>query len=841
MNKSSSQSVAQPMSSVSLPSGPRRLQRKCDCGSGTNGAATCPKCLEEEHRKLQRKGASSRDVREIPSIVNDVLGSPGQPLATGTREKMEQRFAHDFSRVRVHTDALSAKSAAAIDAHAYTVGNDVVFGRSQFAPGTHAGDHLIAHELTHVVQQRHAPTLQTSGLDAPGDPSEREADLVADQVMRGEPANIQSLSSSNSVQRKMRNSVVTDFQPNPKMAKACIVHIHGEEQNALAVANEMRKRRCVNLVHLDTKERWITFDVQVGKETHVCKADPNRIFSDNGRETAAINTCTLSGGNGKETSSIRSVKDAAKLELKNFADGNFGLKIGECRGGGSSPLDGELPVVALHNNEGLSPDAKVAEKGARLPSDPADPTKKLPNPSRNDPAHPHDFMLTTQSDDFLKLRDKRNVILQENPIQKGNEDGSLSVALKDSHYINVEKEGRQHKLVAKGSFKSNTITYIENFALAAEALDAVGVPDGICSATDQVLSPANPAADALDKLNDDSKPMPDKSEEKLPDQPKAESPKTEDQKAGDPKALDRDSAPSAPPKGCQSFADQSALDTRKSEWAGRLAKLPMREIINWIIGGPSNALMGDATKEVDAQQNCLIDTMRSSATASGRSIPKGNIVKSELRSFDDQRSIWTRKFAFRGASFDRISDVARTKFGTLIDPKEIKWDPSNKNHQICWGVKKPPKGVQVTPLTGEEKEKEILMASSAPGVSRHHAGTDFDFGRTGDDLEPEAWTGKGDFADAYAWLARNASTWGFFQPFNTKGGYGKGYMAERWHWSYYPIAQALFEFAIAHQQEIEAELLQQWSDKKGNVKDEFKFIAGHWRDYLTNVETKGRF
>ena len=67
---------------------------------------------------------------------------------------MESRFGHDFSRVRVHTDARATDSALAVNAQAYTVGRDVVFGVGEYAPGAHTGKSLLAHELTHVVQQR---------------------------------------------------------------------------------------------------------------------------------------------------------------------------------------------------------------------------------------------------------------------------------------------------------------------------------------------------------------------------------------------------------------------------------------------------------------------------------------------------------------------------------------------------------------------------------------------------------------------------------------------------------------------------------------------------------------
>lgn len=88
-----------------------------------------------------------------PASVDRVLASPGRPLNTALRRDMEVRFGHDFSRVRVHSDAAAARSARDVSAHAYTVGNNIVFGASQFAPATPAGRRLLAHELTHVVQQ----------------------------------------------------------------------------------------------------------------------------------------------------------------------------------------------------------------------------------------------------------------------------------------------------------------------------------------------------------------------------------------------------------------------------------------------------------------------------------------------------------------------------------------------------------------------------------------------------------------------------------------------------------------------------------------------------------------
>jgi hypothetical protein len=100
---------------------------------------------------------------------------------------MESRFGHDFSRVRVHADARAAESARAVDAVAYTAGRDVVFGLGRYEPGCADGRRLLAHELTHVVQQRAGVRLD-NGVGRADDPYERQADAVAEQVVQGRPA-----------------------------------------------------------------------------------------------------------------------------------------------------------------------------------------------------------------------------------------------------------------------------------------------------------------------------------------------------------------------------------------------------------------------------------------------------------------------------------------------------------------------------------------------------------------------------------------------------------------------------------------------------------------------------
>jgi hypothetical protein len=142
----------------------RNEQATAKESDGPDVRRRCSKCAEDEEF-LQKKDFSagemaSDSVAGVPSIVHDVLRSPGQPLDQTARAFFEPRFGHDFGDVRVHVDAKAAESARAVNALAYTVGNDVVFGAGQYTPGAYQSMRLLIHELTHVVQQRQPPLLQ---------------------------------------------------------------------------------------------------------------------------------------------------------------------------------------------------------------------------------------------------------------------------------------------------------------------------------------------------------------------------------------------------------------------------------------------------------------------------------------------------------------------------------------------------------------------------------------------------------------------------------------------------------------------------------------------------------
>ena len=139
---------------------------------------------------LQRRALQSRESPKCaPPIVHQVLRSPGRQLDDSTRAALEPQFGHDFGRVRVHTDSKAAASAQAVDALAYTVGPNIVFASGQFSPATAQGCKLLAHELTHTIQQ--GMRLPSAGGDLHIDPvdssPEREASHTANLLSQSRP------------------------------------------------------------------------------------------------------------------------------------------------------------------------------------------------------------------------------------------------------------------------------------------------------------------------------------------------------------------------------------------------------------------------------------------------------------------------------------------------------------------------------------------------------------------------------------------------------------------------------------------------------------------------------
>lgn len=154
------------------------LQRQC-AGCSIDGV-TCEGCETEKQGVVRRKPESASErSNSVPNNLIQDLGS-GQSLDAATRAFAERRFGRDFRDVRVHADARATESAQSVNALAYTVGRDIVFQASQYAPHTSAGQRLIAHELAHVIQQgggHSTPQLQLE-VSLRSDASAREADAM---------------------------------------------------------------------------------------------------------------------------------------------------------------------------------------------------------------------------------------------------------------------------------------------------------------------------------------------------------------------------------------------------------------------------------------------------------------------------------------------------------------------------------------------------------------------------------------------------------------------------------------------------------------------------------------
>jgi hypothetical protein len=158
------------------------LQRECGgCGA------------RKRQRGTLQRAAVRKDAPDVaPRVAHEVLRSPGRPLADETRGMMEARFGRDFSGVRVHTDGRAAESARAVNAVAYTVGQDIVFASGCFRPQTPHGQSLLAHELVHTAQQSRMSTGDAGPLriGAPNTPLEHEAADAARGVASAAPGKV---------------------------------------------------------------------------------------------------------------------------------------------------------------------------------------------------------------------------------------------------------------------------------------------------------------------------------------------------------------------------------------------------------------------------------------------------------------------------------------------------------------------------------------------------------------------------------------------------------------------------------------------------------------------------
>lgn len=320
------------------------LRRKCSCGESDGASGKCDECKEKEEKTtLQRKAAGPRDADVAPPIVHEVLNSPGQPLDKATRDFFEPQFGHDFSKVRVHADSRAHESARAVNALAYTVGNDLVFGAGQLAPGTNTGMRLLAHELVHVAQQGDGfaqEKFKAGSPDAPVDTSPSAHEPT--HVVNGSELRLRRTPDDTKPKAAPAKKLPTAADA-PKLDVthskngepcACVVVVHNDEANARKTAQLMFENCSYNLALLNPANgsREITIPGHAGT------VDPNSLFPKDVAEPCidddkSCRDFVAANANTTDTDKIEKVVQT-----------QFFLAIKDCSASFA------LPVVALHNN-----------------------------------------------------------------------------------------------------------------------------------------------------------------------------------------------------------------------------------------------------------------------------------------------------------------------------------------------------------------------------------------------------------------------------------------------------------------------------------------------------------
>ncbi|MCY7272246.1 MAG: DUF4157 domain-containing protein [Phormidesmis sp. CAN_BIN44] len=426
-----------------------------------------PEMEEEEEEVIQTKtidnqvspSTPTRESSEAPPSVHKVLSSPGQPLDPVIRAFMEPRFDHDFSRVRIYSGGAAEQSAREVNANAYTAGHNIVFGAGEFAPGTQEGRRLIAHELTHVVQQSGAEGIRVGQSN-----EKRGTSPISPELTHVLQQNRHTVASEAVVQRKPKPSDSKAAKPAkaPKISKgpasstpgldlmpsvkgapcACLVVIHNDERGARMTARLLHDQCSYNLalVHPDTKKREIDIP-------NVGMKDPNGLFPE-----SIVDECMTD-----EQACRDFLKDKASStdpkETLRFAQTQYFLTIKECSNSFT------LPVVGLHNNDTADTAAYLKDittkkinvddlKGDLDKTDPKDGEKQLKKLRQDldakvkgagnlldtesktsifrwcnlpdigkchvgDPQHPDNVIWVTNEEDFKKLSTAgANVVLQ---------------------------------------------------------------------------------------------------------------------------------------------------------------------------------------------------------------------------------------------------------------------------------------------------------------------------------------------------------------------------------------------------------------------------------------------
>lgn len=307
-------------------SGPTGLQRKCSDCEKEEEVSENPEVQLTEHTKLQTKSEGTPN-SVSPKLENQLTKSKGggRPLSSETQSDMGAAFEADFRNVRIHTNQDAIEMNEALNAHAFTQGNDIFFNRGKYDTNSSSGKHLLAHELTHVIQQNSLGNTLLQKDD------------------KDKKAATKKKTASSGPKLKLIPSI-----NGP--AKACLIVVHNDEENSRKTAELMHKHCSYNLILLepDYGKRRIKVPgqgtklvKQKGKKKKVrvpVTHDPNALFPQEVAEK-----CLTSEKECKKF--LVDKKDSTdKDEMLEYTQIQFFLTVKK----GSKNFS--IPVVALHNN-----------------------------------------------------------------------------------------------------------------------------------------------------------------------------------------------------------------------------------------------------------------------------------------------------------------------------------------------------------------------------------------------------------------------------------------------------------------------------------------------------------
>ncbi len=420
------------------------VQRKC---------AECDK--EEEERVVQRMAVSTAAPSASSAAATSGLGG-GSPLPGATRARMEAVIGADFSGVRVHAGPEAASRASALNARAFTAGRDVVFGAGEYRPGTSSGDRLLAHELTHVVQQGR-------GLV---DGVQREVVAVTDEIVEIPDPN------------KVEEAAIH------KSGQLCVIRLHGDETAAMEAAKVIVAKYRINLVAIrNAGKREITVRANGDPDGKaIATIDPNRMFPVNPK-AANVETEASAELAEKQQERLNDKKHGATNDEARMAIISFRNRVIAAINRASS--NGGLPTLSLHTN--------TVEKDTKKRKDPTNVTTfksgadamksakaEVTNPHVESQVLRDDFVLVTRENDFNAfaaapgsgnkgaLDRAYNTVYQSSASRdaaapagwKGgglNLDGSSSVYFRDRRFVNLEVGEKNAEIVdANGVVRNMT-------------------------------------------------------------------------------------------------------------------------------------------------------------------------------------------------------------------------------------------------------------------------------------------------------------------------------------------------------------------------------------------------